>query len=83
VLNTKIPQSYTINFLNPPAHVPSSTTVFPYQNASGFYNPQGYQIISAGRDSIFGSSGLLPPSSSWGFDDQSNFSKTVLGGGIN
>lgn len=65
---------------------------------SAFTNSNGYQLISAGRDGMFGYTPLLPPplgamnSNLWspmsgavgtGADDQTNFSSTLLGAGQN
>lgn len=76
-LNTGISQSYTVN----------GYTVSPYmQSTSTFFNPQGFQVISAGKDTFFGPGGLLvngKPAGETGFDDVTNISKTVMGGGIN
>jgi hypothetical protein len=49
-------------------------------------NPNGYQIISAGRDSLFGPGGSWNPAAGYttagspGLDDLANFSQTPLGG---
>jgi prepilin-type N-terminal cleavage/methylation domain-containing protein len=52
----------------------------PYLGASGRpMNESGFQIISAGRDKAFGS-GVALPASGAGEDNQSNFSKFLLGG---
>jgi prepilin-type N-terminal cleavage/methylation domain-containing protein len=83
---TSIVQSYTVNYASP-VHGISSSTVSPYfatnNGVSTFFNPAGVQIISAGKDTIFGPGGTLPPSNEYGFDDVANISKTLLGGGIN
>lgn len=74
-------QSYMVTLSGP--SVPSPLPVLvPYQANGVYINPTGFQIISSGKDSFFGSSGTLPPTS-LGYDDQANFSKTTLGGGIN
>jgi prepilin-type N-terminal cleavage/methylation domain-containing protein len=49
-----------------------------------FINPRGYQIISAGRDRVFGPGGIWDPSKGYGgtgpgADDQANFSGLLLG----
>ncbi|VTU00481.1 Uncharacterized protein OS=Isosphaera pallida (strain ATCC 43644 / DSM 9630 / IS1B) GN=Isop_2823 PE=4 SV=1: N_methyl_2 [Gemmataceae bacterium] len=51
----------------------------PYTSAGRFMNESGFQIISAGRDKAFGGGGALPASGA-GEDNQSNFSKFLLGG---
>jgi len=71
-------QFYTLTFTNG-----TTSTVIPYQNNGAFINPQGFQIISSGKDMYFGSSGTLPPSAAVGYDDQANFSKVTLGGWLN
>jgi len=81
-LNTNLLQSFAVHYNvfpypNPPP------TLMPYTNNGSFINPDGVQIISSGKDLTFGVGGTLPPSLASGFDDQTNFSKTVLGGGIN
>ena len=78
-------QSYTVN-MTVSGHAYSST-VYPYQTSLGTYvNPQGYQIISSGKDCRFGAGGLSLTTGQigvFGQDDQANFSKSLLGGGIN
>jgi general secretion pathway protein G len=59
----------------------------PYFQPSGqFYNPNGFQIISAGADGKFGSGGLLDPNvgstDQNGRDDFANFSRSRLGATI-
>lgn len=82
-------QSYTINLVSPPKAYPPSTTIIPYYSnaaspTTSYYNLQGFQLISAGKDCIFGGGGLFPPvTTEYGYDDQANFSKTQLGGGVN
>ncbi len=75
-----VPQSYTTTFSNGKVF-----TVTPYISNNAFINQSSFQIISAGKDQYFGVGGT-----SWGqggyqlgADDQANFSKTLLGGGIN
>jgi prepilin-type N-terminal cleavage/methylation domain-containing protein len=74
---------------NPPA-----TAILPFTDPTGrFINPNGYQIISAGRDGFFGPGGMWNPtnpglSSGYqtggsGADDQANFSRSLLGVGQN
>ncbi len=76
-------QSYAITLTNG-----TTSTISPYYTKStsgiSYYNPQGFQLISAGKDGLFSAGGLFPPvSGEYGFDDQANFSKTQLGGGVN
>jgi prepilin-type N-terminal cleavage/methylation domain-containing protein len=54
--------------------------VRPYQYGGKYYNENGVQIISAGKDRVFGSSGTLPlPSADrFGMDDLTNFSNAPL-----
>jgi prepilin-type N-terminal cleavage/methylation domain-containing protein len=53
--------------------------VVPYLEAPGrYYNPESFQIISAGRDKKFGPGPTLPATGN-GFDDMSNFSDKLLG----
>ena len=54
-------------------------TLTPYTSAGRVMNESGFQIISAGRDKAFGTGGALPASGA-GEDNQSNFSKFLLGG---
>jgi len=57
----------------------------PKQPTSQFTNPNTYQIISAGKDGVFGTAGWTPSSGAIGpgADDQANFSSTLLGQGQN
>jgi general secretion pathway protein G len=58
----------------------------PYFTAASVYtNPNTYQIISAGKDGAFGTTGWNPAGGTTGpaADDQSNFSSTLLGAGQN
>jgi len=59
-----------------------SSSQSPYQSGTGFVNANGFQIISAGYDQQFGNT-TTAPTTGVGADDQANFSKTLLGGGIN
>jgi len=77
--NPAIPQSYTTNF-GPPL---GSYTVTPYISNGSYLNANSFQIISAGKDMFFGPGGTQIPTVTVGADDQANFSKTLLGGGIN
>ncbi|WP_439621756.1 type II secretion system protein [Gemmata sp.] len=56
-------------------------TLTPYTTGTParFMNESGFQIVSAGRDKTFGTGGGLPASQA-GEDNQSNFSKYLLGG---
>jgi len=57
----------------------TSLGVQPYKDGTGkFANPSTFQIISAGRDQAFGTSGVLPPTDSVGQDDLSNFATGQL-----
>lgn len=64
----------------------ASFGVTPYRVSTSplrYINPNGHQIISAGRNGLFGDSTLWTPAAgttdSNGRDDQSNFSRAVLG----
>jgi hypothetical protein len=70
-------QSYTVTLNG------KTSTVIPYVGTGGYINPTGVQIISAGKDMVFGHDGAFPLNDFNGFDDAANFSKTLLGGGIN
>lgn len=67
----------------------TSFLVAPYKDPSGrFINPNGFQIICAGRDLTFGPGGTWNPQTGYGptgpgADDQANFSGTTLGGAQN
>lgn len=52
-------------------------------NTTQCMNPNGYQIISAGKDGVFGTHGWVPASGAVGAgaDDQANFSAGLLGNG--
>jgi prepilin-type N-terminal cleavage/methylation domain-containing protein len=57
--------------------------VKPYQEANGqFVNPRGFQIISAGKDGLFGPGGAYDPragvTDAKGRDDQANFGGRTL-----
>jgi len=52
-----------------PKHTPSQPD---------YYYPEGYQIISAGKDKLFGPGGLYPPYSGKGEDDMTNFHQGIL-----
>ncbi|MEJ5275350.1 MAG: type II secretion system protein [Thermogemmata sp.] len=53
--------------------------VLPYQSVGKYINENGVQIISAGKDRIFGTTGQLPATDPYGRDDLANFSRTSLG----
>jgi hypothetical protein len=56
----------------------------PYFTATGVYtNPNTYQVISAGKDGVFGTAGWTPSNGATGYgaDDQANFSANLLGVG--
>jgi general secretion pathway protein G len=61
----------------------------PYVLPTGqFINPNGFQIISAGKDSVFGIGGTWNPTTGYGpgqpgSDDIANFSQAVLGAPLN
>lgn len=67
----------------------ASGDVYPYERSDStaanlkFQQENGFQIISAGYDEKFGGGKTLLPATGDGADDQSNFSKSLLGGGIN
>jgi prepilin-type N-terminal cleavage/methylation domain-containing protein len=84
-LTTSIPQAYQLNFIgkNSPLGTNFLTPYYSNIATNTFINPQGFQIISSGKDGFFGYGGTVPPSTAEGYDDQANFSKTSLGGGIN
>ena len=72
--------------LNPYTNTTSSGYgAVPYVNTvnSQFTNPNTFQIISAGRNGMFGTSGWNPANGATGAgaDDQANFSAKVLGAG--
>ncbi len=72
-------QGYQLVFKNG-----ATSTVYPYFNNTAFVSPTGPQIISSGKDCIFGIGGFSGvPATGTGTDDQANFTTTVLGGGIN
>jgi hypothetical protein len=52
-----------------------------YSSNGSFENPEGFQLISSGRDGQFGPGGNWPPVPVIGEDDQANFSPSVLGAG--
>ena len=57
------------------------TPVVPYQSGGKYINENGVQIISAGKDKVFGSSGQIPilATDPYGRDDLANFSRAALG----
>jgi prepilin-type N-terminal cleavage/methylation domain-containing protein len=89
---------------NAPFGVPQdcqSIKAYPYfitgATPTQYTNPNGYQILSAGKDGVFGAAGWIPGSGvppvppsnpnaagqPAGADDQANFSSTLLGQGQN
>jgi general secretion pathway protein G len=68
-----------------PTDCPSIVGLSPYMTPAGkFINPKGFQIISAGRDGVFGPGGPWNGYGPWtaanpGGDDLANFSSSVLG----
>jgi prepilin-type N-terminal cleavage/methylation domain-containing protein len=62
----------------------SNLNVLPYQSGVTYINPNGFQIISAGRNGLFGPGGQWNPATGYGSagpgaDDLANFSATYLG----
>lgn len=59
--------------------------VSPYQSGGKFVNEKGFQIISAGRDKVFGPGGGNLPATGdpGGYDDHAHFSRGLLGAGLN
>ncbi len=60
---------------------PLAPSVLPYSRNGQFENAQGFQLISAGKDGVFGQNGDWTRVSPGGEDDQSNFSSALLGSG--
>ncbi|MFO0823512.1 MAG: type II secretion system protein [Gemmataceae bacterium] len=61
--------------------IPGVGTASPYSSSGRVMNDSGWQIISAGRDKVFGAGGALPAiGSPGGEDNQANFSQYLLGG---
>ncbi len=94
--NSKTGQNYTAIGGCPYAYFSSrgisnsytATSIYgalPYAYGSGqYYNPNGYQIISAGKDGNFGNGNMTTGIAiGAGADDQANFSSTLLGLGQN
>lgn len=86
------PGNYALELGGHPQHVEAGTwpgavtDVYPYQLGPNKYiNENGFQLISAGKDGKFGPGGLV----NWDSlpyearDDQTNFSRTLLGAGLN
>jgi general secretion pathway protein G len=85
-------QCFPPNGLNP---IPALVPYFETQNAVGlkYWKPNSFQIISAGQDGVFGVGGgpwnSVTGASSYqnvagsGYDDQSNFTGSVIGAGPN
>jgi len=58
--------------------------VTPYQYGGKYLNENGFQLISAGRDRRFGPGGTdFPATTPDGYDDQANFSRSILRVGFN
>ena len=55
--------------------------VKPYNSGAQFEHPSGFQIISAGQDGLFGTTGNWKVVDEVGKDDQANFSSNPLGAG--
>lgn len=55
--------------------------VLPYRRNGQFENPSGFQLISAGKDGLFGTSGDWNNVKGAGEDDQANFTDALLGAG--
>jgi prepilin-type N-terminal cleavage/methylation domain-containing protein len=53
----------------------------PYATNGQFENPSGFQLISSGKDGLFGASGTWAAVDHNGQDDLANFSAAVLGAG--
>jgi type II secretory pathway pseudopilin PulG len=60
---------------------PGSGMPKPYSTNGQFENADGFQLISAGRDNMFGTTGDWANVGPQGSDDQANFSPNVLGAG--
>jgi prepilin-type N-terminal cleavage/methylation domain-containing protein len=54
-----------------------------YSRNGQFENPSGFQLISAGKDGIFGATGNWVALDVFGADDQANFSPALLASGPN
>lgn len=85
---TGVPQSYFITYSSTSTAPPKGITLTPltpYISNNAYLNPSGFQIISAGKDMFFGPGGAAFGGGGFdiGADDQANFSKSLLGGGIN
>lgn len=79
------PNNYTTNMDGTPQVWPiGSMIVTPYQSGGKYLNESGFQLISAGRNRRFGPGGTdFPATTQDGDDDQANFSRLVLGAGLN
>ena len=79
------PNNYAVDMHgNPQVWSADYVTVTPYQYGGKYLNENGFQLISAGRDRRFGPGGTdLPATTPYGKDDQANFSRYVLGAGLN
>jgi prepilin-type N-terminal cleavage/methylation domain-containing protein len=74
---------YGLNAGGPYGSPTNGAGVIPYGTGAGaarkYENEAGYQIISAGKDKLFGRSGAWPATDREGQDDQANFSPNLLG----
>jgi prepilin-type N-terminal cleavage/methylation domain-containing protein len=79
------PGNYAIDMHGSPQVWPvGSVTVTPYQSGGKYLNENGFQLISAGRNRLFGPGGTdFPALTREGDDDQANFSHSMLGAGYN
>jgi prepilin-type N-terminal cleavage/methylation domain-containing protein len=60
---------------------PTPQPVTPYLSGSKYLNENGFQILSAGKDTVFGPGGPLP-ATGFGEDDQAHFTTNTLGAGL-
>ncbi len=79
------PNNYATNMDGTPQVWPTGTvTVTPYQSGGKYLNESSFQLISAGRNRLFGPGGTdFPATTREGDDDQANFSRSMLGAGFN
>jgi hypothetical protein len=60
-----------------------AVTILPYRTSTDYVLPKGFQIISAGRDGVFGPGGMMPATGNpGGEDDQAQFSPRLLSSGL-
>ncbi len=77
------PPDQSFSWVDPePPAVPLST-VKAFRSNGKYLNEQGFQIISAGKDRQFGAGDMVIPGQGVGADDQANFTKSTLSGGLN